>query len=220
LGITLVVKHFSQPADGDVVEGGDTARGSGLLPILRIESVNVQMRCMSLTYFLQNIAEWKNVDSNSNSGNNHNSNSNNSNNNSNISTNYRQEGVPDKLSTANSASSSSTGANSSTATAAPTQDNFSPSASSMKYDRKTVNRLRAAKRNKDSKSRYTTRFLPLIIDEEHAVRALPLLTEELLRLDRLNEEFYECPVRKDQPPVVTRDQLKIQRLTSAGAGLG
>lgn len=30
----------------------------------------------------------------------------------------------------------------------------------------------------------TTRFLPLIVDEEHADRALPLLQEELLRLDR------------------------------------
>ena len=31
----------------------------------------------------------------------------------------------------------------------------------------------------------TTRFLPLIVDEEHADRALSLLQEELLRLDRL-----------------------------------
>jgi hypothetical protein len=31
---------------------------------------------------------------------------------------------------------------------------------------------------------YIYRFLPLIIDEEHAERALPLLQEELLRLDR------------------------------------
>ena len=30
----------------------------------------------------------------------------------------------------------------------------------------------------------STRFLPLIVDEEHADRALPLLQEELLRLDR------------------------------------
>jgi hypothetical protein len=34
----------------------------------------------------------------------------------------------------------------------------------------------------------STRFLPLIVDEEHADRALPLLQEELLRLDRCVSE--------------------------------
>jgi hypothetical protein len=39
----------------------------------------------------------------------------------------------------------------------------------------------------------STRFLPLIVDEEHADRALPLLQEELLRLDRcVSECKNEC----------------------------
>lgn len=38
------------------------------------------------------------------------------------------------------------------------------------------------------------RFIPLIIDEEHAARALPLLQEELVRLDRLNNKNYELSV--------------------------
>ena len=55
------------------------------------------------------------------------------------------------------------------------------------------------------------RFLPLIIDEEHAERALPLLVEELLRLDRLSEEHYEAPVDRYQPPVAERGQLVLKK---------
>ena len=35
------------------------------------------------------------------------------------------------------------------------------------------------------------RFLPLIINEEHANRALPLLEQELIRMDRMRDNIYE-----------------------------
>jgi hypothetical protein len=38
------------------------------------------------------------------------------------------------------------------------------------------------------------RFVPLIIDGEHAGRALPLLMQELVRMDRLKENFYAFSV--------------------------
>ena len=70
----------------------------------------------------------------------------------------------------------------------------------------------AQKQKKSDRRRCTVRFFPLIIDEEHALRALPLLEEEILRMDCLTEDNYEFPVARDQPPVVTCGQLKIQKL--------
>lgn len=54
-------------------------------------------------------------------------------------------------------------------------------------------------------------FLPVIIDAEHAEKVLPLLCEELLRIDRTRYPTagwgstfpYNCPIRPDQGPVVS-----------------
>ena len=58
------------------------------------------------------------------------------------------------------------------------------------------------------------RFLPLIIDEEHGERALPLLIEELLRLDRQLNDFYESPIVFQQKPIPSGGQhdLRLKKL--------
>ena len=55
---------------------------------------------------------------------------------------------------------------------------------------KALQRMQAQALNTGNQRRdiTSTRFLPLIVDEEHADRALPLLQEELLRLDRCVSE--------------------------------
>lgn len=45
-----------------------------------------------------------------------------------------------------------------------------------------------------TKDSHSNRFFPLIINDEHASRALPLIKEELVRLDRLKAEYYKSPV--------------------------
>ena len=63
--------------------------------------------------------------------------------------------------------------------------------STINISRNRNKQLRNSEHNMtDTRTVTTTRFLPLIIDEEHAERALPLLQEELLRLDRYSELYF------------------------------
>jgi hypothetical protein len=60
------------------------------------------------------------------------------------------------------------------------------------------------------------RFIPVIIDPEHAARALPLLKEELVRMDRLPMGRYESCIYEDQGPVRAPSDLRIRPYGRAG----
>lgn len=60
------------------------------------------------------------------------------------------------------------------------------------------------------------RFIPMIIDAEHASRALPLLKEELVRIDRLPMGKYESPISEDQGYVRSPADLKIRAFSKPG----
>ena len=91
--------------------------------------------------------------------------------------------------------------------------NIYPGCTSLSYYRKMVEKLERAsiegpRVGNGKRKAITKRFLPLIIDDEHATRALPLLKAEIVRTDQL--DAYESPVALDQPHVRIPAELKIR----------
>jgi hypothetical protein len=60
------------------------------------------------------------------------------------------------------------------------------------------------------------RFIPIIIDAEHAARALPLLKEELIRIDRLPMGKYESSISEDQGYVRALSDLRLRPFSRTG----
>ena len=132
---------------------------SSLFVKQRIESATVQQKCFSLTYFLQHISALKVKEAKAIE---------------NVNESIDPSGACDDD------DASCTSINS-----LCTYNTVATNVSTMNISQNPNIQLRNNKHNiADTRTVTTTRFLPLIIDEEHAERALPLLQEELLRLDR------------------------------------
>ena len=126
----------------------------------------MQLKCFSLTYYLRHLAALKERDMKLKRDG--------------IGMGAGIEAVDDDDASCVSTSSLLSNTTTNTATTIASNLNLYPSSSALtsRDDRK-----------------FTTRFLPLIVDEEHAHRALPLLLEEFLRLDRYTNvtvRMYMC----------------------------
>ena len=123
----------------------------------RIQSAEVQLKCFSLTYFLRHVASLRDKEA--------------------------MERDRDLKPGDDDDDASCCTENSLRSTCTLNTIGTAASGANYKNDRHSKRGVEK-KSIEDIQPRTTTRFLPLIVDEEHAERALPLLQEELLRLDR------------------------------------
>lgn len=94
---------------------------------------------------------------------------------------------------------------------------FEPGCVSLSYFRQQLYSTTASGRDDESVVGPTLQaenlkfhFLPIIIDSEHAARALPLLKAELVRIDCLHPGKYETSIHENQAPVRVPSDLRIK----------